>query len=59
MHMRNFVVKNDFNRSSYHRDKKNDYSRKWDLEEELSDDDGKDLGADLGRSTADGSEKDS
>lgn len=25
--MRNFVVKNDFNRSSIHKDKKNDYDR--------------------------------
>ena len=35
--MRNFVVKNDFNRASAHRDKKNDYSRNWDLNEELDD----------------------
>ncbi|BBK09296.1 hypothetical protein [Klebsiella phage 05F01] len=27
--MRNFVIKNDYNRSSVHRDKKNDYSRQW------------------------------
>jgi len=54
--MRNFVVKNDFNRSSTHRDKKNDYTRNWDLEEELSYDDGKDLGANPGRGAADGSE---
>jgi len=33
--MRNFVAKNDFNRASTHRDKKNDYSRSWDLEDEL------------------------
>lgn len=35
--MRNFVVKNDYNRSSRHRDKKNDYSRQWSVEEELYD----------------------
>ena len=27
--MRNFVVKNDYNKGSFHRDKKNDYSRVW------------------------------
>lgn len=54
--MRNFVAKNDFNRSSVHRDKKNDYSRNWDLDEELEYDDGKELGADSGRSATNGSE---
>ncbi len=54
--MRNFVAKNDFNRSSVHRDKKNDYSRNWDLDEELDHDDGKELGADSGRSATNGSE---
>lgn len=33
--MRNFVAKNDFNRASTHRDRKNDYNRDWDLENEL------------------------
>lgn len=33
--MRNFVVKHDFNRSATHRDRKNDYTRSWDLEEEM------------------------
>lgn len=33
--MRNFVAKNDFNKGSVHRDRKNDYTRQWDLEEEL------------------------
>lgn len=56
--MRNFVAKNDFNRASAHRDKKNDYSRNWDLEEELSHDDRKTVGTDSGRSTTDGSETD-
>ena len=56
--MRNFVVKNDYNRASTHRDKKNDYSRNWDLDEELSYDDRKDLGANSGRSATDGSEED-
>lgn len=32
--MRNFVAKNDFNRASTHRDKKNDYTRSWDIEDE-------------------------
>lgn len=54
--MRNFVAKNDFNRSSVHRDKKNDYSRNWDLDEELDYDDGKELGADSGGSATNGSE---
>lgn len=54
--MRNYVAKNDFNRSSIHRDKKNDYSRKWDLDEELDYDDGKDVGRDSSRSSANGCE---
>lgn len=35
----NFVAKNDFNRASTHRDRKNDYSRKdkIELDDELSD----------------------
>lgn len=55
--MRNYVVKNDFNRSSVHKDKKNDYSRDWDLDEELDDVDRENLGGDLGTSTTDGSEE--
>lgn len=35
--MRNFVAKNDFNRAATHRDRKNDYSREWSLEDELDD----------------------
>lgn len=35
--MRNFVAKNDFNRASTHRDRKNDYNREWNLENELDD----------------------
>lgn len=56
--MRNFVVKNDHNRAATHRDRKNDYSREWDLDEELSYDDGSDMGTDLGRGTANASEGD-
>lgn len=56
--MRNFVVKNDHNRASAHRDRKNDYSRSWDLNEELDYDDRKDLGANSGRSSTDASEED-
>lgn len=54
--MRNFVVKNDFNKSSVHRDKKNDYSRQWDMEE---DDyaDTENMGTDLGRGSTDGGEE--
>lgn len=55
--MRNYVAKNDFNRASAHRDKKNDYSRNWDLDEELDYDDTKDLGANPGRSTTNGGEE--
>lgn len=54
--MRNYVAKNDFNRSSVHRDKKNDYSRNWDLDEELDYDDGKDMGRDSPRSSTNGCE---
>lgn len=56
--MRNFVVKNDFNRSSYHKDKKNDYTRAWNLEEELYDD-REDVGRDPNGGSTDGSEEDS
>ena len=56
--MRNFVCKNDFNRASVHRDKKNDYSRSWDLEEELSYDEGNNLGRDTRECTADDSKTD-
>ena len=55
--MRNFVVKNDFNRSSYHKDKKNDYTRAWNLEEELYDD-REDVGRDPSGGSTDGSEED-
>ncbi|MCJ8478710.1 hypothetical protein MOO17_11775 [Escherichia coli] len=54
--MRNFVVKNDFNKASVHRDRKNDYSRQWDLEDEL-DDDREDVGRDSCGSQTDGSEE--
>lgn len=54
--MRNFVVKNDFNKSSVHRDRKNDYSRQWDLEDELYDD-REDVGRDSCGSPTDGSEE--
>lgn len=54
--MRNFVVKNDFNKSSVHRDRKNDYSRQWDLEDEL-DDYREDVGRDSCGSPTDGSEE--
>ena len=56
--MRNYVAKHDFNRASVHRDRKHDYSRNWDLDEELTYDDRKDLGANSGRSATDGSEED-
>lgn len=54
--MRNFVVKNDFNKASVHRNRKNDYSRQWDLEDEL-DDDREDVGRDSCGSQTDGSEE--
>lgn len=54
--MRNYVAKNNFNRSSTHRDRKNDYTRDWDLDEELYYDDRKDLGANSGRSSTNESE---
>lgn len=34
---RNFVVKHDFNRASTHRDRKNDYNRAWDIDDEMED----------------------
>lgn len=54
--MRNFVVKNDFNKSSVHKDRKNDYSRYWDLDEELEYDDRENLGRNPEGSSTDGSE---
>lgn len=55
--MRNFVVKNDFNKASVHKDRKNDYSRSWDLEDEL-DDDREDVGRDSCGSQTNGGEED-
>ncbi|BDU12996.1 hypothetical protein [Escherichia phage phiWec187] len=57
--MRNYVAKHDFNRASYHRDRKNSYSRKWDLEEELDYDYRRTMEGDFGECTTYGSEEDS
>lgn len=56
--MRNFVAKNNHNRSSVHCDKKNDYTRNWDLDEELSLYDRRADGGDIDECKTDGSEED-
>ncbi|WNL63188.1 hypothetical protein [Citrobacter phage Tr1] len=55
--MRNYVAKHDFNRASVHRDRKHDYSRNWDLEQEMYDDTD-DLGGDSCECSTNGSEED-
>lgn len=54
--MRNYVAKHDYNRASAHRDKKNDYTRNWNIEEELNDYNTT-MGRDLDESETDGSEE--
>lgn len=56
--MRNFVAKNDFNRATTHRDRKNDYTREWNLSEELEDNEN-DTNGDLNKSISDAREEDS
>ena len=55
--MRNYVAKHDYNRASVHKDRKNDYTRNWNIEEELDDYD-RTVGADLDESETNGSEED-
>lgn len=56
-YMRNYVAKHDYNRASVHKDRKNDYTRNWNIEEELDDYD-RTVGADLDESETNGSEED-